>query len=229
MFAVTTDKFEGPLDLLLNLIESEKLDICQISLSKITDSYINHIEKMEGSAEEMADFLVIAAKLLYLKSKELLPGIENDEDETELAELERNLVEYAKYKKAADELSEILSKNYRSYSRKVKLDSVSCFEPPKSLSKDKLWQLFQGVLKKLPDTPQEEKIEAVKLTLEDKRNELKNCLKNGRVSFRHFMKKARSKVEMIVSFLALLEMIKKKEVRVEQKSNFEDLTIENYN
>jgi segregation and condensation protein A len=227
MFAVSVEKFEGPLDLLLNLIETEKLDICQISLSKITDAYIDHVEEMHGSAEEMADFLVVAAKLLYLKSKELLPGIANEEDEKELAELEQNLIEYARYKKAAEELSEILSKNYRSFSRKAKTEVASEFLPPKDISKDKLWNLFQEALKRMEQSePAEYEEQPVKITLEDKKIELKTCLKKGRVSFRQIMRKAKSKVEVIVTFLAVLELIKKKEIKVHQESNFEDLTIE---
>lgn len=229
MFAVAVEKFEGPLDLLLNLIENEKLDICQISLSKITDAYISRVESMNGSAEEMADFLVVAAKLLYLKSKELLPGIENEEDEKELAELEQNLIEFARYKKAAEELSEILSKNYRSFPRAVKPEVSAGFVPPKDLTRDKLWTLFQEALKRIEKVPEEKKVEAVKITLEDKKIEIHSHLKKGKVSFRQILKKATSKVEVIVTFLAVLEMIKKKEISVRQKSNFEDLMIEHYN
>jgi segregation and condensation protein A len=88
MLEVKTEKFEGPLDLLLNLIEKEKLDITQISLAKITDSYLKEISEMERSGEEMAEFLVIAAKLLYIKSRELLPGVATEDEEQEIIDLE---------------------------------------------------------------------------------------------------------------------------------------------
>ena len=81
MYSISSEKFEGPLDLLLSLIEDNKLNICEISLSTITDAYLSEIGKMAGSSEEVADFVVIATKLLYIKSKELLPSLKNDEEE----------------------------------------------------------------------------------------------------------------------------------------------------
>jgi len=228
MFAVAVEKFDGPLDLLLSLIESEKMDICQISLSKITGNYIKHVEEMNGSVSDMADFLVVAAKLLYLKSKELLPAVENEDDEKELQDLEQNLIEYARYKKAAEELDVILAKNYRSYPRKAKAEFAIGFMPPSDTNKDRLWKLFQDALKRMEIKPEKEVVTPVKITLEEKRQEIAGHLKNGKTTFRQIMEKAGSRVEVIVTFLALLEMIKKKEIKVKQTNNFSDLTISIY-
>ncbi len=95
------------LDLLLSLIENQKLDINQLSISTVTDQYLAIIAELDQSSEEIADFLVIASKLLYIKSKALLPTIPSEEED-EIEDLEKQLVEYKKYKEAAEEFDKIL-------------------------------------------------------------------------------------------------------------------------
>jgi segregation and condensation protein A len=225
MLQVETEKFSGPLDLLLQLIEKEKLDICQISLAHITDSYLSEIAKMEKAGDEMAEFLIIAAKLLYIKSKQLLPDLKTAEEEAEIADLESRLAEYQRYKEAAGKLSEILAEGNRSYTRKAKNEKIITFLPPEKLSKDKLFAIFEEVLKKLPEEPQEV-IQTTKITLEEKREHiLKSIRQKKKISFRELLAGSKNKMEVIVSFLAILEMIKQKEIKVDQTKNFADFVV----
>lgn len=224
MYAVKLQQFEGPLDLLLTLIESEKLDICQISLSKVTDEYLKRVREIDSS-DDIADFLLIASKLLYLKSKIMLPNVENEEENQELAELEQNLLEYQRYKGASNQLSAILSKNLRSFPRKSEFKKIQTFVPPKGLSKNLLWQLYQEAIKNLPESNDKQILDLPKVTLEDKIELIRLKLKTGQNSFRKILRGSGSKVEIIVTFLALLDLIKRQEIRVKQTANFADLTL----
>lgn len=228
MYTVETEKFEGPLDLLLQLTEKEKLDICEISLAKITDSYLDYLKKMEGSGEEMADFLVIAAKLLYIKSKQLLPGIESEEEETEIADLEERLLEYQKMKAAAKELENILAEGNRAYRRRAKSDVPINFLPPQDLDATRLFAIFEEVLTRINTEDTEEKvIKTEKVTIEQRREEVRNIIKKQRkASFREILSRIKTKTGVILTFLAVLEMIKQKEIKVSQDKNFADFTIE---
>lgn len=228
MYTVETETFEGPLDLLLQLIEKEKLNICQISLSKITDSYLNFLSKMNGTGEEMADFLVIAAKLLYIKSKQLLPDAETEEEEAEIADLEERLMEYQKFKAAAKELENILAEGNRAYRRRAKNNIPINFLPPNNLDNSKLFAIFQEILNKTTSKDTEETIiETEKITIEERREDVRNIIKNRKkVSFREVLGGVKTRTGVILTFLAILEMIKQKEILFKQDKNFADFTIE---
>jgi len=225
MYKVELEKFEGPLDLLLQLIEGDKLDVCELSLSKITDTYLSEIEKMDKSSDEMSEFIVIATKLLYIKSKQLLPNIINEEDEKEIADLEAALSDYQKYKEAAKQFEMILSKNERSYSRKVKTKTSIRFVPPKNMSKQVLWRVFNDVLSHVEPAPDLETIKPVNISIDNKKFEITKILKQGKTSFKSLFTKHTTKTEIIVTFLAILEMIKQKEITVTQGRNFSDFAI----
>jgi segregation and condensation protein A len=226
MIEVETEKFKGPLDLLLELIENEKLDICQISLATITDKYLSEISKIERDGSEMAEFLVVAAKLLYIKSKQLLPSLETAEEEEEIAELEARLAEYQRYKRAAERLSEILDEGGRGFRRKAKNERIITFLPPENLTKGNLFAIFEEIFKEMPSEP-EKVIETKKISLEEKRDDiLKQIKSKKKISFSGILKQAGSKMEVIVTFLAILEMIKQSEIKVSQTKNFADFKIE---
>lgn len=228
MFSIKDEQFEGPLDLLLSLIEKEQLDITHISLAKITEGYLAKIGMMEGDSAEIADFLVIAAKLLYIKSRNLIPTLATEQEEAEIEELETKLREYQQYKLAAQHLEGVLAAGSRSYNRRGGNDAAITFSPPQSLGDQGLFALFQEILDRAEtDTPAavELKLEP-KVTLSQKRNHILSHLKkHGEVSFRTVLTSAKTKVEVIITFLAILEMVKQKEVRVEQDNNFADFMI----
>ena len=225
MLNINDENFEGPLDLLLKLIEGNKLDITKISLSKITDSYLCEIEKLQCSSEEMAEFVVIATKLLYLKSKELLPNIETAEEEQDILDLEAALIEYQKYKQAANNLSSILEKGERSFRRTALIKKTITFTPPADVSQQKLWDIFNDLLSKIETKPESVTVAPVKISVEERRSEINKIVKKGQVSFRSLFAASSSKTEIIVTFLAILEMIKRKEISVKQKGNFTDFSL----
>lgn len=227
MLAVKEKTFEGPLDLLLNLIEKEKLDICQISLAKITNNYLAEIQKIDASNENLADFLIVASKLLYLKSRAILPVLSSEEEE-ELEGLESQLKEYKRFKELSGQFSEILDKNQRSFEPGVRNSDMNLFLPPLGVDLKYLMNVLQEALNRMPklEKAEEKKVET-KVTLEETMNRLQGLVKKSKkFSFQSIIKDAKTKGEIIVTFLALLEMIKRKMVSVEQNKNFADITVQ---
>ena len=114
-YAIKIDNFEGPLDLLCHLIDKNKMDIYDINISQIADQYIEYINNMEKmNLDVTSEFLVMSSTLLYLKSKHLLPKIEDDEEEISEEELIRRIIEYKKYK----EITKVLKENFLEYSKR---------------------------------------------------------------------------------------------------------------
>ncbi len=228
MYSIKSDSFEGPLDLLLSLIEKEKLDICQISLAKVTSSYLEKISEIDGNPSEMADFLVIAAKLLYLKSRELIPHSKTNEEEAEIEDLELKLLEYQKYKAAAKHLGEILNNGKRAFGKRSKSAQEQLFMPPKNINGELLLSIFNEALSRNNNSKHDtiEIDSPPKISIEDKKVLLRNIIKKShKTSFKNLLKNANNKVEIIVTFLAILEMMKHKEIRVSQNNNFTDFEI----
>lgn len=228
MYTVHDEQFEGPLDLLLSLIEKEQLDITQISLAKITGAYLEMIADISGDSADLADFLVVAAKLLYIKSKAMIPTVATDEEEAEIDDLEAKLKEYQQVRAAAKHLETVLTDENRSYTRQAKNENVISFSPPSNIGSDALFAIFQEVMAKVnEETPQKAELkQEPKVTLEEKHLFItKHLSKNGKVSFRKILSASRTKIEIIVTFLALLEMVKQKEVQVKQIDNFADFWV----
>src|SRR3990172_3561772 len=148
-FAVKLDKFEGPLDLLLELIESAKLDISQISLAAVTDEYLRRLqENPQIPPEELADFLVIASRLLYIKSRLLLPFLNLGEAEAE-GDLEAQLKIYKEYLDASKVVAAMIGKRRFLFVHE-KLPHIEIgFAPPKKLTVAQLAELFRTVLRRL--------------------------------------------------------------------------------
>lgn len=228
MYEVKVDKFEGPLDLLLELIEKEKLDITEISLSKITDTYLNEVSKLDPKDFNVAEFLVVAARLIYLKSKAILPTLETEEEEQELEDLKTKLEIYKKYKEAANQFGDILEKNQRSFPAKKPQLILTKFTPPKGVDMNELWKVFQNLLIDMPEelTREEVELPSEKITVEEKLAHLESVFsKKKKHSFAQIMKGSRSKLEAIVTFLAVLEMVKCKRLSVVQSNNFKDIEL----
>lgn len=229
MYKVKIEHFEGPLDLLLQLIEGEKLDITQISLAKITDEYIEHLNELDTRSYDVAEFLVIASKLIYLKSKAVLPSLQTAEEEEEIEDLEQRLQEYKKYKEAAKLFHETLETGYRSFQRKGGPKfMVQKFTPPEGIDLNQLLDILKEALSAVPEREIEEKEEVLekKISVEEKITEIKSFFtKKKKVSFREILKSSKSKHEIIVSFLAILDLIRQKFVNVSQNENFSEIII----
>ena len=238
-YTIQQEKFEGPLELLLELIQEQKLSINEISLGRVTDEFITYLKRLgadgtarlpDGQADQevLAEFLVVAATLLLIKSRSLLPQFQvSPEEEESIAELEKRLAEYQRLKALSEELGRLAKGGPRSFSREAYAGGAPVFYPPQHFSIAVLAQAFEGILQALPKIEKlvEEKLKRV-ISLEEKIRELQSFLQE-RVerAFSELVSGAREKVEVIVSFLALLELTKQKLVSVEQKQLFGDITM----
>ena len=228
------EKFEGPLSLLLKLIEAEELDITQISLAKIADQYIEYIRTSPNiTPDNMADFLVVATRLLLIKSRALLPYL-YPEEEKEIEELEEQLRMYKEYVEAMKKINVMIGKKKfmfaREFNRKVILAEANLFSPPKNIKADDLATIFAELLTRLqpPEKLEERTIDDL-IKIEDKILSIQRMLADRiKLSFNQVLAGAKSKTEIIVSFLAMLELMRQKEVNLIQEELFSEILISKY-
>lgn len=239
MLEVSNEKFSGPLGLLLSLIEKEEMDITEISLAKIADDYINYIRiNQDIEPEEMADFLVIAAKLLFIKSKALLPYLYNKEDQEEVDDLESQLKMYKEFIDASLRVKDILLLAKRLYlaplNKGFRLQAKGpVFSPPARLTtnvlKDKFTAILLNLETELAKKDREKlKVESLepKISIEEKIFSIRQMLSEKiKINFSRLLSEAKNKTEVIVSFLAVLELAKQKELYFEQGELFSEITI----
>ena len=237
------EKFEGPLDLLLHLIEKNKVDIYDIPIVEITKQYLDYVNQMEKEdLNIVSDFLVMAATLLDIKSRMLLPVPETEEGEEEdpRAELVARLLEYKKYKLMAQELADMedaagdvlfkvptVPKEVAKYEPPVDLDQLL-----DGLTLAKLQRIFDSIMRR-----QKEKVDPIRskfgtiekeeISLSDKMIEIKDFARTHRkFSFRNLLESQCSKVQVIVTFLSILELMKMGHIHVEQDGLFDDISVE---
>lgn len=228
-YHIRLEQFEGPLDLLLSLIEREKLDITQVSLAKVADQYLEYLRNEESiSLESLSSFLAIAARLILIKSRALLPILRfSDEEEESMDDLELRLKEYRRFREAAGTLGTLFGQRRVSHSRESFLGTRVVFYPPSGLTAADLRLHFENVLGSIPifEVLPEKEIRAV-ITLEEKIFSLQNMLSERvEASFADLTRTASDRVEVIVSFLAVLEMVKQRIIFVEQARFFSDIRI----
>jgi segregation and condensation protein A len=232
-YQVTLPLFEGPLDLLLHLIERQELDITRVSLAQVTNQYLDYLAQLgQRDPEDLADFLVVAAKLLLIKSRVLLPqpppsATAEDGEKDVGQDLVRQLVEYKKYKEAARWLSELEAHGLQSY---VRMAAVSAPETGADLSDVTLQHLLDTVRQVLAIKPPAPSVNGtvapVTITIADQIDLIERETTRGRsVSFRRLLERATSRTEVIVTLMALLEMVKQLRVTMHQERPFGDILI----
>jgi len=229
-YQVNLDVFEGPLDLLLRLIEREELDITLISLARVTDQYLGYLAGLrERSAANLADFCVIAAQLLVIKSRVLLPrpasAAPADEDEGD--DLVERLKEYRRFRQAAEQLGVLESAGRRTYTRLAPLPRL---EPRPQPGEADVNDLVAALQQALAQRPQQQPVGRVVAPVTVRIAEriaaiLARIETHGKVRFATLMGSARSRLEVIVTFLALLELIKQQRVRALQQRPFGEIDI----
>ncbi|MDP0489580.1 MAG: segregation/condensation protein A [Verrucomicrobiota bacterium JB023] len=234
-YKVRLDIFEGPLDLLLYLIRREELDITEVSLEKITHSYLEYIETFRMLNIDLAsEFVVMAANLIYMKSRTLLPKQEQPpeddaEDDDPRWDLIRQLIEYKKFKDAAGYLAqrEVEQEGYFPHNpEKPELPPVD-INPVGELSIFDLIQAFQKVLKRFETEHDFGQIVDDRFTVSDKVEYLLIELQPGQVRrFESLFETASTKIEVIVTFLAVLELMKMNQFKVRQDRLLGDIDIE---
>jgi len=228
--SIKLTQFDGPFDLLLSLIQDNKLNISELSLSTITEQYLAYLAELDDSkAEELADFLVIAARLLLLKSSKLLPQFAPVEDEGPT--LEDQLKLYKSFLEASKKINERWLEGKFGAFRTEPPRRSEQFTPPTNLTLEKLRQsMLQLVnrLKPLKPIPQAQIDRAV--SMKEKIDHIRQLLKSSKTfSFSDLLSSGKNRTEVIVSFLALLELVKLKMVGLEQGGSFGEIVVRKVN
>lgn len=233
VYQVTLPVFEGPLDLLLHLIERQELDITQVSLAQVTNQYLEYLAQIsERDPDSLADFLVVAAKLLLIKSRVLLPQLPATstavDAETDVGgDLVRQLIEYKRFKEAALWLQHLDVGGLCSY---VRLAATPQLDTSVDLGEVTLADLLDAVREALATRPPEPTVNSVVapvvITIADQIELIeRRTARGGTVSFRRLLGRATSRLEIIVTLLALLEMVKQFRVAIRQDRLFGDILI----
>lgn len=224
------DQFEGPLDLLLHLIKITKIDICDIFLSDITEQYLKLMENInEVDVDRASEFIDMSATLLEIKSKHLLPTdpVETDEESPE-ERLIRQIEEYKLFKEQSEKLSKVEDVN-KLYKKPDNSVGEFKYELPEKLSVDALIKAFTDMMQKMTvkaEVVQEKKIVKDRFTVAQKISQIKDVLlTTKRLKFSDMFEDNYSKSEMINTFLALLELLKRQYITVVQSNLFEDIDI----
>jgi len=222
--------FEGPLDLLLHLIEREELDITTVALAQVTNQYLAHLAELEQrQLKELTEFLIVAAKLLLIKSLALLPRPPALPPETEDVgdELVHQLRVYKRFKKIATLLHEREKQGLHSY---VRIAPLPHLEPQLDLGDVTLYDLLAAVqeaLDTIPALPVGEVVAPITVTISEQITHIEKQLAGRRhVRFREFLSAVTTRIEVIVTLLALLELIKQDRVQVRQERLFGEIVIE---
>jgi segregation and condensation protein A len=233
-YKVHLEVFEGPLDLLLYLVKKAEVDIYHIPIVQITDQYLKYLELMKMLDLEIAgEFLWMASNLIYIKSKTLLPLEERqeDEDDEELdpkTELIRQLIEYKKFKEVAENL-EKMEETRRLYFPREALMSNEISEPSLDLGSISLFDLlnaFSEVLQKVQVREDLRKIFQEEVSVDEKIEFIEKMISHTEsFQFQELFAKASSRMEVIATFLALLELIRLKKIKVYQQESFGNILI----
>lgn len=230
-YTVDTKVFKGPLDLLLQLIEKAELDITKISLAQVTEQYMAYMRLFSNvDSEEISGFLIIAAKLIQIKSEVLLPkpSIINGDEVDVGDELVRQLKLYKKFKDIAENLETIEAGGKSTY---LRIAPMPVFESEYDLSGINLDDILESlniVLQKSDsDTPLSQVITTPRFTIRQKINNIAKVLRsNQRGSFKEFLSDEPTKDEVVATFLAMLELIKRHLIKVWQENIFDDIELQ---
>ncbi|MGB9848162.1 MAG: segregation and condensation protein A [Minisyncoccia bacterium] len=224
---IKQEKFSGPLDVLLNLIEERKMEITEVSLANVTDSFLKYVGDLKQVAPEiLADFLVVAAKLILIKSRSLLPTLElSSEEEAEIKDLTQRLEVYRLFKQASQYIKSLYTTN-PALSREFLLNQTPVFYPPEKFEVEWLIKSFEKIWVEFSSLGESvvEKVKKV-IKIEEKINNLLKILhQQTKVTFNNLIGK-REKIEIIVTFLALLQMFKQQLIVLEQTDEFGEIKI----
>lgn len=239
---IKTSNFEGPFDLLLHLIKKNQMDIYNISILEITNQYISYLSEMKELDLDIAsEFIVMATTLIEMKSKVLLPKNKEPEEEEidDTQELIDKLLQYKKFKGASEFLGTRQLNTGISFTKRAEIIEDTREKKPqdasellKGISMMDLYKMYMEIIEiyksKMNDSiNMEERIKVEVFKIEDKMEELKEVLQvNRNTTFASIVSSSRTKIEVIVTFLALLELIKLKNVKVVQHGNFGEIYLE---
>lgn len=234
MYEITIDNFSGPMDLLLHLIKQNKMDIMNVKLEVIIDEYLDYIKKMEEMNLDIASsYLVMASELLYIKSRMLLPQEKDDEEDGEdpKERLINRLILYEQYKEQIDSFKELEEERSTYYTKIPSNLSEYQTEEKKALisdvTLDDLVKAFEKFLERVDqEKPVHTKITKKELSVEDRISNIKTRFKKEkRINFFDLFE-TKTKEYVVVTFLAILEMAKNREIMIYQEDNFDNIVCE---
>jgi len=241
MLELRVDGFHGPLDLLLELIDKEKMDITTLSLAQVTDQYWDHVHHAQGQngveAEALSEFIAVGARLLYLKSCALLPssappedgakqaGGGADEGADEGAELLRMLEQHKRFRDAAQLFKRLEEESKRVYRRSGSPQEIDLPPGLEGVTLDTLLSALRDALERKPLEPEIGVLEIAAVSVDEKMEELTHALgvSSGRLRLSAVLEKCVTRTDVVVFFLALLELLKKGRVRAEQRKAFGEI------
>ncbi len=230
-YTIRLDQFEGPLDVLLRLIERAELDITTIALAQVTDQYVQYVRAMrDRDAGHMSSFLVLASRLLVIKSRALLPATPSSADDPdESADLVRQLKEYQHYKAAAEMIRIREQQGWQSFAKAPSLPNASVAHMPLLMTLDDLLSAWQIRMQLVDVTPPPVPVPAPKLltvgdvvvTIRERLQQVKQMVFTDLLP-----RRSRTRVDVVVSLWAVLEMIKRRAVVASQDELFGPIVLE---
>ena len=234
-YTIKIEDFEGPLDLLCHLVDKNKMDICDIKIAVITDQYLAYLDKMqEMNLDITSEFIVMASKLIYLKSKSLLPSaIEETQEENEF-DLMQLLVDYKRYKEYTFSLRERLDKYHKRYFKLPEKIQLPKAKLEKEFSPDLIPQIYADFIRKEEEKRNLQADNINKLAISEKysvqgkiREIIRELIRKPKFLFNKlFNVKKKEKSEVVTAFLSLLELSKMSRIRVSQDTLFSDIEVE---
>ena len=240
-YEVVLDEFQGPLDLLLHLIKEKEMDLESLVVSVITDQYLAYIDQMDpDQLETMSEYLVMAAQLIEMKSKLLLPNekveLEDDYQEDPREQLIRRLIEYKKYKDVLDEFRDCYEHRQTLHTKAPALMDDYIVDTTEMIPQDlEVYDLIRAMQKmfqrKALMAPLESKIARVEISIEDRSDQIRQYFrlhKNQRVDFEELFDEP-SRTFFVVTFLSILVLVNTNELVIEQEGNFEKIYLKERN
>ncbi len=234
-YNVKINNFEGPLDLLCHLIDKNKMDICDIKISEITDQYISYLNEMESLNLEIAsEFLIMASTLLYLKSKTLLPNVVEDEKELTEEELLSRIIEYKKYKEITKKLKECLENNQNRVFKNPEIIELPKQKLEVNYSMEQIFNTYKELVEKNEQKINQNAKNIEKIAITDKytveskvKVMFKELIRKKRFIFNKlFSLKKCNNQEVVTAFTGLLELSRRSKVTTNQEELFGDILVE---
>ncbi len=232
-YEVQLDQFAGPLDKLLELIEEKQLEVTLVSLAQITGDFLEYLKNLDEESKHpsvLADFVVIASRLILIKSKAILPTLElTEEEETDIKDLEARLKIYKEFKEASKLLSDLWGKNRSSYGRELFMNLPVVFYPAPNMTILNLEERILELIKELKGLiPEQQSVKKIIVTVEMKVKELLERLKEKAEHSFQSLSKDKSKLEIILLFLAMLHLIRDRIAQANQPELFSDITFQKH-
>jgi segregation and condensation protein A len=234
-YNIELDVFEGPMDLLLYFIKRDEINIYDIPIARITREYLEYLDLMQTLNLRVAgEFIAMASTLMQIKARMLLPRFSNPEDEDvedPRSELVRKLVEYQQFKELGEELRQLEGKSIGHFPRRPDLSQIdTSVDAEEVLQKVTLFDIlaaFKKVLDRLPEGPAEHQVNKLEVSIKEQTAYIySHFIKKSKIRFSELAGGIQKRIVLIVTFLAILEMIRTQQIRVYQEGVFDDFTLE---